>query len=347
MERERTRRVWFHILPIIVIGASLLAAFVTWTPFEPAPRQARARLGVCVSIQYGVIESFDVGGLPFGWYCDYRFQIRPPRPNGVDYVQTIWGYPPDWKALALAVLVNRGSLWLVGSEPENRYQGAYTPSDYARAYHDVYYFIKRLDASALVAVGGISQPTPLRLQWLDRVLASYEMAYGEQMPVDVWNIHCNIAQEKRGSWGSDIPVGLDATEGQLYTLEESDDLQIFVEHIVAFRQWMRDRGQQNKPLIISEFGILQPAEYGFPPERVNEFMRRTFEFMLTAKDKELGYPPDDYRLVQRWAWFSLNYQAWDPATGEGFNGQLLDWKTGALTPMGREFARLAVAAATD
>jgi hypothetical protein len=107
---------------------------------------------------------------------------------------------------------------------------------------------------------------------------------------------------------------------------------------------MRARGQQDKPLIMSEFGVLQPMDYGFPPDRVNEFMRRACQFMLTARDEGLGYPADDYRLVQRWAWFSLNEAPWNAESGQGFNGQLLDLTTGALTPMGQEYARLAMEA---
>jgi len=61
-------------------------------------------------------------------------------------------------------------------------------------------------------------PTPLRLEWLDQCLAHYEQAFGEPMPVDVWNIHVQILQEKRGSWGCGIPYGLDDDEGRLYEI---------------------------------------------------------------------------------------------------------------------------------
>lgn len=323
-----------------VIVVCLLGALATWTPFDPIPQRESDRFGVCVSPRYGTLEDLPTSGLRFGWYCDYQFQIRPARPAEVEYAQLVWGYPPDWPKLALAVLLNRGSLWIVGNEPDNWHQDGRTPQEYARVYHDVYQFVKRLDSAALVAVGGISQPTPLRLQWLDMVLSAYQERYGHAMPVDVWNIHASITREQQGSWGSGVPVGIAATEGQLYTIEDSANADIFVQYILAFRRWMRERGYQDSPLIVSEFGVLQPAEYGFPPERVVEFMEKTCRFMLEARDPELGCPSDDYRLVQRWAWFSLNEPPWDEATGEGFNGELLDRRTGTLTPMGRAYNRL-------
>ena len=48
-----------------------------------------------------------------------------------------------------------------------------------------------------------------------------------------------------------------------------------------------------------------PASYGFPPEVVSDFLVDTFDFFLTARDPELGYPADDNRLVQAFNWFSI------------------------------------------
>jgi hypothetical protein len=33
--------------------------------------------------------------------------------------------------------------------------------------------------------------------------------------------------------------------------------------------------------------------------------RMTFTWLAQARDQDTGYPADDNRLVQRWAWFSL------------------------------------------
>ena len=47
-----------------------------------------------------------------------------------------------------------------------------------------------------MAIGGVSQVTPLRLDYLERVLAAYEKQYGQPMPVDVWNVHTFILREQ-------------------------------------------------------------------------------------------------------------------------------------------------------
>ena len=68
----------------------------------------------------------------------------------------------------------------------------------------------------------------------------------------------------------------------------------------------------------------------FPPSRVNAFMEATYDYMLTARDPNLGDPHDGYRLVQQWAWFST--------TDTSFNGTLFDPDTYAPTEMGSFFA---------
>jgi hypothetical protein len=186
-----------------------------------------------------------------------------------------------------------------------------------------------------VAAGVVSQPTPLRLEYLDRVLAAYRNLTGTAMPVDIWAVHNSILREERGSWGVDIPPGIGANTGMLYEIEDNDRLDIFQSQVVAFRVWMRDRGYQDRPLYLSEFSILMPAEYGFPPERVIAFMTGAFDYLLSAADANLGYPGDGYRLVQRWAWYSV------ADTGEWGHyptGNLFDPVTKEMTAVGRAFA---------
>jgi hypothetical protein len=256
----------------------------------------------------------------------------------VEYVPTIrlWdGVPhPDGAALLAAVDRFPGALWLVGNEPDVRWQDSVAPEEYARLYHDLYGLLKGRDPTCQVAVGGISQPTPLRLRYLDAVLEAYQARYGEPMPVDVWNVHNSILHEERDSWGVDIPPGLPDSTGVRREVADHDDMAIFRAQIVAFRRWMKDRGQQDKPLIVSEYGVLMPVEYGFPPERVERFMRDSFAFFRTATDPNLGYPADGHRLVQRWCWFSL-------ADARYPTGNLVAADTGELTSLGEAFGHYA------
>jgi hypothetical protein len=65
---------------------------------------------------------------------------------------------------------------------------------------------------------------------------------------------------------------------------------------------MKGKGWQNRPLWIAEYGVLG----SFSQSKAQAFMRSSWDFMRTAKDTGTGYKPDNYRLVQRWAWFSGN-----------------------------------------
>jgi hypothetical protein len=240
---------------------------------------------------------------------------------------------PNAEEIAEIAQANPGSFWLVGNEPDVIWQDNTEPETYAWLYHDAYTAIKGADPTAQVAIGGVSQPTPLRLRYLDAILEAYRQQFGTEMPVDVWNIHNFILQEKRGSWGVDIPPGLSDDEGMLYEVDDSGNLDIFRQQIVDLRRWMAQRGYQDTPLIVSEYGILMPEDYGFPPERVAIFMTSTFDFFLTATDPALGYPEENYRLVQLWCWYSL-----DDSADHYPTGNLFDPQTGNMTTVGEAWA---------
>ena len=100
--------------------------------------------------------------------------------------------------------------------------------------------------------------------------------------------------------------------GVLIPWWENDSFDLFAAFVQDSRRWMAARGQREKPLIISEYGVLMPSAWfdalGEPggDERVCTFMERTFDYLLAAADRAIGYPFDDCRLVQRWLWFSLD-----------------------------------------
>jgi hypothetical protein len=132
----------------------------------------------------------------------------------------------------------------------------------------------------------------------------------------------------------DIPPGFDDDVGLLYEIEDNGNVNLLKEQVVAFRRWMADRGLRQKPLIVSEFSVLMPPEYGFPFERVQAFMLAAFDFLMTATDEDLGYPPDSDRLVQRWAWYSI-------ADSVYATGNLFDPVAGQITALGQSFAAYA------
>ncbi len=247
-----------------------------------------------------------------------------------------------WQSKTLTATVgpivdaNPGMRWIVGNEPDRHGQDGLTPAAYAQFYHDVYTFLKGRDPSSQVEAAGVVQATPLRLRYLTMVLDEYQARYGTPLPTDLWNLHGFILPENN-IWGAAIPPGLEAfaSEGEANrTIGDHGNLAIFKSQIFAFRQWMADHGYRDKPLSISEYGILLSPLHGYPYATVRNFMLNSFDFFLNTSESTLGYPADENRLVQNWSWFSLNSPPYDVNTGIGFNGNLFNPTTHAIEPLG-------------
>ena len=74
--------------------------------------------------------------------------------------------------------INRGgSIWIIGNEMDRDYQGNSTPTEFAEAYHRAYTIIKATDPTAQVAPGAVVQYTPVREQYLDQFVQTYNNLY--------------------------------------------------------------------------------------------------------------------------------------------------------------------------
>ena len=322
--------------PATAKPVSPVALGPTSTASGPAPTLAPPKALLAPGQRFGIgvpqppLTAQTVQALGVGWYLTWQVNETPPPLPGVEFWQMIRvqesGFRPEAATIQRAAQANPGSTWLIGNEPDVRWQDNVTPEQYARWYQQLYHLIKASDPTAQVGIGGVTQPTPLRLAYLERVLAAYQAEFGQTLPVEVWNIHNFILPEQRSDWGVDIPPGFEGESGARYEMAQHDDLAIFQAQIIAFRRWLAERGWQNKPVVVSEYGLLMPADYGFPPERVARFMQGSYDFMLTATDPQLGYPADGYRLVQRWCWFSLADHVYP-------TGNLI-LPDGSLTPVG-------------
>ena len=321
------------------------------------------------------MDQFDiVANLNVGSYLDFGTRKTPPGPPEAEYVRTLYvgqNRPgtdvcgPDYGfivqpaltsgSLGAIVDANPGGLWVVGNEPDRKWQGDICPQQYADAYHAVYDFIKGRDPTAQIAVSGLVLVSPGRLQYLDIVWDTYVKKYGTAMPVDVWTMHAYVLSETGEgdahiALGTDpgiaIPYSSNCADPDTYCHAEHDDINLFSGQVVAMREWMKDHGQQNRPLVITEYGVLKPYHYyGFcsvevcPPEgdpegcfcdenketfhptRVADFAEATFDYMMTATDPALGHPADEHRLVQQWLWYSL---ATTQVDGVGHASNLVD-----------------------
>ena len=316
----------------------------------PPPYTLRWRTGVGIPDQDPLYLDWP-GDRP-GWYLNWSSNLYEeswlfglwrllsmslPDPRlGMEFVPMVhmrngrlFPEPATLRSLAAQ---QRGLTWLIGNEPDVAWQDNTSPELYAIAYHHAYTAIKAGDPTAQVAIGGVSQVTPLRLAYLDRVWEFYQTLYGTEMPVDVWNMHAFVLREERKSWGVNIPPGFTIEQrGKLWDVADHDDLALVEEQVRAMRQWMVAHGQQEKPLWVTEYGILMPADYGFPPDRVIRFLEGTFDLFTTLRDPALGFSADDHRLVQRWNWFSARDSRYP--TGNLFT----DW--GNLTAVGQALSR--------
>lgn len=336
------------LVRVLVLGGALLffhrpLLAQQCTPFS-VPQQ---RFGFNFTLDNGqTIDQFDVAQLDSDWYLDYTFQDTPKQPTGLRFAQVIraniWQSQSYTASVSSAVSHNPGALWILGNEPDRYGQDGLLPEEFAAFYHDLYSLIKQVDATSQVAVGAIIQATPLRLHYLSLMLDAYQSRYGQPLPTDIWTIHAFVLREcgEAGCWGASIPPGMEAfsNEGILYEVEDHGKVEIVQEHVKAFRNWMANHGYQDKPLLITEYGILLPPIFGFPYRTVLHFMQDSFDFFLNSKDSQIGYAADEGRLVQAWSWFSLNTPPYDPNTQSGFNGNLFDPVSKALTPLGQDFA---------
>ncbi len=110
--------------------------------------------------------------------------VRTPRAG--------W-YRAEWIATAARP---PGHTWLIGNEPDVRWQDGATPEAYAAAYHTAYTTIMQADPTAQV---GFTRPQPDHAAapgLFGRVWEFYSETYGVEMPVDVWNMHAFVLQRK-------------------------------------------------------------------------------------------------------------------------------------------------------
>jgi hypothetical protein len=294
-----------------------------------------------------------------GWYYNWGANPNPPHPDGAEYARLIsfavntngcgmYKIPATQRSQVIESITgtalvdnlhaNPGALWLIGNEPDSIYNcSPIMPELYAEIYHEFYTFIKTYDPSARVAIGGIVQPSPLRLEYLDKVLNHYQVLYGAKLPTALWNIHNYAFREVAGGYGAGVPPGASSSVGWTYDLLQWMDVNLWVQNLRDMRQWMANRGERDKPLIITEFGQVVPdgfcwSGFCYTPEVSRDTLQASFSRFLTETDAIVGYPADGNRLVQFWAWFPLY---------DGYYGGDLVNLDGSLTLAGTAFAQIA------
>lgn len=274
------------------------------------------------------------------WVYSDTFTLQPPlhdNPGGLGYL--VQQYPgSSW---IIGNEPDRGPNPDWGGWPGQ--DGIY-PELYAQAYYSVYHFIRERDPSARIGPAGLVEVTPGRMQYLDLFYEAYRSTYGTAPPLDFWTFHLYILPELRpdGDYSSaGLALGTDPAlayrecgypcntslchdpDNQIVCWADHDDMVLFEEQVLLMRQWMKEHNYQDKPLWLTEYSILHPFEdyddpvnpthcylqdeFGecFTAARVTRWLSQTMTFLTEASHSTLGNPQDQYRLVQRWAWYSL------------------------------------------
>jgi len=330
------------------------------SPFVLTAAPATCHFGIAVVAPFA---SYDLSTLGVGNYLDWSRIRNASVPANIDYFRVLqvnnYSFPRFKTQLPGLLSNNPGAIWIIGNEPDSEvtYQDHISAETYAQRYFELATIIRQNDPNAKIGFGPIIQPTPIRVYYLTLAMNKLaELAGGATKAhalIDFYSIHAFILNEARLygpdgksiSWGAGVPVGYNPAtwpapelihpeSGETYM---TYDINIFKARLIAFRHWMKDQGEQDKPLWITEFGSLFPSEgnlYLLVSENDSaNFMAQTYDFMLGTKDPQIGYAADDYRLVQKWTWVSLN----DPPTL--FGGSLYNPVTQSLTTVGERFIK--------
>ena len=103
-----------------------------------------------------------------------------------------------------------------------------------------------------------------------------------------------------------------------------------------YRQAMKEVGLQRKDLIIKEYSPL----HTYDVNTLKNYMTATVDFLANAKDQNLGNPDDNYRLVQKWAWFVFNDANYDGDAHKSANVALFDKNSRRIKELGKHYQQL-------
>ena len=255
---------------------------LNWTVQNPPPAGLPAGVE---HIQVVRVHQQKVGDWNSAYVVPYTYTVSPPLTQ----IATIANALP-------------GSLWLIGNEIDRRDHSTGGQDEmlaelYVTAFHEIRNTIKTADGTARIGIAGIIQATPLRLEYLSLIWDEYFNKYGYSMgdDIDVWNVHGFILREIRNDWGADTPPGFGDANGFLNPSSVStavaahhdiDAFQKLIQggsvtyqsknyNLEGFREWMASHGERNKPLLVSEYGIL----YGNPyinHDQISNFLTSSF-----------------------------------------------------------------------
>ena len=310
------------------------------------------------SCHFGITTMYGSTGYDFSvigvdGYIDWSYKAKSSEvADNIQYYRVInlGDTYYTWFLQSLPSLLSTypGSIWIIGNEPDSQvsYQDHISAEVYAERFWNMAKVIRANDPTAKIAFGTVIQPTPVRIHYLGLAINKLIALEGDQARalalIDIFSIHAFILNERPFTtpncgdcWGAGVPVGYDPATWPAYQVidgTQTYDINRFKSRVTAFRQWMKDIGQQSKPLWITEYGSLFPTRLNVSELDTASFMEQSFDFML-APDSLLGKSDDNNRLVQKWVWYSLNDEILN------FGGSLYNPLTKNLTLVGDRFIK--------
>jgi len=289
---------------------------------------------------YPFTNNYDMTLLGADSYINWSVEPDPLEPQNFQHIKVLRVRNNVYNAtktnLPAQLASSPGSVWIIGNEPDTIFeeQDNLFPEVYAQRFLELSAIIRANDPTALIGFAPIVQPTPIRILYLELVINEINhLLENSKITIsdtfDIWTIHSFLLHEAERvmvdgkvtyvtSWGTGLPPGVDPilfdAEHQplnlFYDWDLTHSISLFSELIINFRQWIHDKGLGEKPLWITEYGSLMPFTH-IPEYKTIEYMLDTFDYLLSAKDPITGFAVDDYRLVQKWYWYSLNGDIFD------------------------------------
>ena len=243
------------------------------------------------------ITAEQLGQLGPVWYLDWSWSKPAIGDHQRLYIINCDEVETQGPRIAAAMKSSGASWWALGNEPNDPNQDNRSPEEYALLYRAFEEWAAEAPQCGVLPAGIANADW----QWAEQFRKAFFERFGRYPRVDGWNIHNYI-----------LDPGLDP-----YDSAE------FARRIEAFRRWTATIGDGNKPLFLTEFGVLygngccgRPVD---PPEKLEQYMLATVNWL-----QESGQ-------VQAWAWFA--------AYTRSYNGSLMS-ADGELNNLGRLYGQL-------
>ncbi len=157
--------------------------------------------------------------------------------------------------------------------------------------------------------------------YMEKVLKIYKNKYGTKMPVDVFQLHPYMFDGK-----VDFKINM------------------FKQSVTSFRSMLKKQGYADKEVWITEWGNLVDDPKKKNDTTFNDSIRIMNEgvpWLTRVNSKTDGIPADNYKLVQRWSWFTFKYLKENPAYAwQHKYTYMFDPSTQQLNALGLNYKRL-------